>query len=299
MNRLTRAPSALSSRDHRGRARRARRARSQPWSDVCCSGASGTSVTWSGAPRAISATNSGVGLPSMLYSIRGPNSSRDQRRQLAHVGAPDVALVGARVDRDAVRAGRDHQARRLEHARIADVALVAQQRHLVEVDAELGLDRLQPSELPLPSARKLGNKWLGEKSHFGLSDRAIYDRSALPKRASSPLAPGARDRAPRRRAAASPDLLRDPPGDPERRAAAGRAAAGDARAGARARGLAQHRDGGVRAAPRRGLRRRPGRRGLVRVPPPARRGARRARAAPAALGAPARAGPGPRAAARS
>ena len=88
----------------------------------------------------------------MLYSIRGSNSAAISAASSLHVAAPDVALVGARMDRDAVRAGGDHQARGLEHARIADVALIAQQRHLVEVDAELGLDRLQPSD-PILSRR--------------------------------------------------------------------------------------------------------------------------------------------------
>ncbi len=87
--------------------------------------------------------NSGVGLPSMLYSILGIELGRDQRGQLTHVGAADVPFVGARVHGDAVCTGAHYQARRLEHARIADVALIAEQRDLVQVDAELGLDRLR------------------------------------------------------------------------------------------------------------------------------------------------------------
>ena len=87
------------------------------------------------------------------------------------------------------------------------------------------------------------------------------------------------------RAAASPDLLRDPRGDPGGPPAAGRAPAGDPRAGARSLRLAQHRDGGVRAAARRGLHRRPGRRRLVRPAPTCRTRRRPARAAAAAAAA--------------
>ena len=73
---------------------------------------------------------------------RGPNSAAISAASSQHVASPDVALVGARMHGDAVRAGADHQARGLEHARIAHVALIAQQRHLVEVDAELDRHRL-------------------------------------------------------------------------------------------------------------------------------------------------------------
>jgi hypothetical protein len=77
----------------------------------------------------------------------------DKRGELGDIGAPDVALIGTRVHRDAVRAGLDDQTRCSEHARIADIALVAQQRHLVEVDAELGLDRCGHNAPPAPIAR--------------------------------------------------------------------------------------------------------------------------------------------------
>ena len=77
----------------------------------------------------------------------------DQRGELDDVSAPDMALIGARVHRDAMGAGMDDQARRIEHARIADVALIAQQRYLVEVDAELRLDGCAHHASPAPDLR--------------------------------------------------------------------------------------------------------------------------------------------------
>jgi hypothetical protein len=52
------------------------------------------------------------------------------------------------MHRDALGAGLDHRAGHLEHAGIADVALVAQQGDLVEVDAELGVVEFGHGKLP-------------------------------------------------------------------------------------------------------------------------------------------------------
>ena len=89
---------------------------------------------------------------------RRPEFVADQRRELGDVGAADVALVRARVHGDAMGAGLDHQSSRVRHARIADVALVAQQRHLVEVDAQLGFDGSGHRSPPARHAGKHSHK---------------------------------------------------------------------------------------------------------------------------------------------
>src|SRR5690606_3832504 len=60
-----------------------------------------------------------------------------QRGEIVNVTSADMPLVGTRVHRDAVRACRDHEPCGVRDARITDVPLISEQRHLVEVDAEL------------------------------------------------------------------------------------------------------------------------------------------------------------------
>jgi hypothetical protein len=61
-----------------------------------------------------------------------------QRGQLVYVLAPDVAFVGARVHGDAVGTRLQAQRRGLDDARNAQVARIAQQRDLVDVDRQRG-----------------------------------------------------------------------------------------------------------------------------------------------------------------
>jgi hypothetical protein len=62
----------------------------------------------------------------------------EQVGQVVHVVFADVACVGARMHRDAVRAGFEGQRRGTRHARDAERAGVAQQGHLVQVDRQRG-----------------------------------------------------------------------------------------------------------------------------------------------------------------
>ena len=67
--------------------------------------------------------------------------------QLIDIVRADVALIGARVHGDAVRAGLQRQRRSTQHAGNAQLARVAQQRDLVDVDRQGGATtvRVEPA----------------------------------------------------------------------------------------------------------------------------------------------------------
>ena len=71
-----------------------------------------------------------------LRKLRG-----QKPRERMHVIGPDVALIGARVHGNAVRTGGDDGPRRIDDARPAPFAGVAQPCDLVDVDGEGGHDR--------------------------------------------------------------------------------------------------------------------------------------------------------------
>ena len=66
----------------------------------------------------------------------GLRPARQQRSELDHVVAADVARIGARVHGDALRPGLQAQRGGAHDARDAEVARVAQQRDLVDVDRQ-------------------------------------------------------------------------------------------------------------------------------------------------------------------
>ena len=96
----------------------------------------GRTCTASGRSSRTSGIRFWYGLPSMLNSASRP--VLQQRGELAHVAGADVALVGSRMDGDAVRAGLERDRRQADHARDRERALVAQQRDLVDVDRQRG-----------------------------------------------------------------------------------------------------------------------------------------------------------------
>ena len=77
-----------------------------------------------------------VGVPFDVELGVGP--VLQQGGEVADVGGADVALVGPRMDRDAVRAGLEGDAGEADDARDGQRALVAKQRDLVDVDRERG-----------------------------------------------------------------------------------------------------------------------------------------------------------------
>jgi hypothetical protein len=98
---------------------------SQPWSDVAWRTSSGTSVTWSGRTCSTISTNRASGFPSMLYSSPGELAAH-QLGEFEHVGAPDMALVGARMHGNAVSPGCKRDAAQARDTRPRQVAPVAQ-----------------------------------------------------------------------------------------------------------------------------------------------------------------------------
>jgi hypothetical protein len=106
----------------------------QPWSDVACCSLSGTNVHWCG--RSLAHQRHQI-LVRIAFDVElGLGPVLQHHRKLAHVAGADVALVGARVDGDAVRAGRERDRRQADHARDRERALVAQQGDLVDVDRQ-------------------------------------------------------------------------------------------------------------------------------------------------------------------
>ena len=133
MNRLTRTPSVRASAIS-GASRSASAARSQPWSDVACCSLSGTNVHCCGRS---SRTQRHQVVERIALDVElGLRPVLQQRGELAHVAGADVALVGARVHGDAVRAGLERDRRRPTTLGIAECALVAQQGDLVDVDRQ-------------------------------------------------------------------------------------------------------------------------------------------------------------------
>ncbi len=62
----------------------------------------------------------------------------DRLGEARDIGAADVTFVGTRMDGDAARAGLDGEAGERGDIRHAGVSRIAQQRNLVEIDAEAG-----------------------------------------------------------------------------------------------------------------------------------------------------------------
>ena len=78
---------------------------------------------------------------------------RQHVRQFGDITAPDMALIRAGMDCHPVSASVDDRSRRVENARPPGIALIAQQRDLVEINAELGHDRSPPKyEPPCPGS---------------------------------------------------------------------------------------------------------------------------------------------------
>ena len=74
----------------------------------------------------------------VLDVVFGLRPVLQQRGDIVHVVGTDVALVGSRVHGDAVGAGLQAQRGRARHARNAEMACIAQQRHLVDIDRQPG-----------------------------------------------------------------------------------------------------------------------------------------------------------------
>ncbi len=103
----------------------------QPAFDVTASAASGTSVTCVGRTSSTSATKLSIGLPSML------NSVASTRVSVPHVVVADVARVGPRMHRDAVRAEAFDVERRADHVGQIAAARIAHYGDLIDVHAQL------------------------------------------------------------------------------------------------------------------------------------------------------------------
>ena len=84
-----------------------------------------------------------------------------------HVTGADVALVGARMDGDAVRAGLERERRSTHDVRDAELAGVAQQCDLVDIDRQRGAKRPRQAGLFVPGQ----NCWASSSRSF--SDSAF------------------------------------------------------------------------------------------------------------------------------
>ena len=102
---------------------------------------------------------------------------RQHGRQFGHVATPDVALVGARVDRNAVGARVDHRPRRIEDAGPSGIALIAQQGDLVEIDAQIGQMRTTLPGFMMLSGSRVCLSW---RMTLTPSPCSAWRKSSLP-----------------------------------------------------------------------------------------------------------------------
>ena len=82
--------------------------------------------------------------------------------QVVHIAGTDMAFVGARVHRDAIGTGLQAQPGRAQHAGDTQMARVAHQRNLVDVDRQCGavsVGKWIHMNLRKSATRNSANRW--------------------------------------------------------------------------------------------------------------------------------------------